>query len=192
MRNSFLLALIAVALWPSVAFAHPSDAAHVHSLTAGLLHPLTGFDHLLAMVAVGAWGASLGRANAWLVPSAFVTGMAIGIFGGGALAGAAWIETAIAASLIGLGLFLALTVQLPRGLAMALCGLAGLVHGAAHASEGPTQTAFFAFAVGALAMTAALHGAGVSLGLLATRLPALVVRMAGAAIALVGACYLAV
>ena len=185
-----ILAAVLLSIFPGVALAHPGDVAHVHGFSAGLLHPLTGLDHLLAMVAVGAWGASLGRANAWFAPAVFVTGMAIGIFGRGGFAGAAWIETSIAASVIVLGLLLALTIKLPRGLAMALCGAAGLIHGAAHASEGQAQAAFIAFATGALVMTVLLHGAGVSIGLASARLPAVILRAGGGAIAAAGFCFL--
>ena len=187
MRRSLLASLAFIAaLAPGAAFAHPADSAHVHGVAAGLLHPLTGPDHLLAMIAVGIWGASLGRASAWVIPASFVTGMSAGIFLGSGVASASTVETFIAASVLTLGLFLALSVKISRARAMTIVGIAGFAHGAAHAMEGPVQADFLAFAAGALAMTGALHAIGVGVGMISERLPRFAAPAIGVSIALTG------
>lgn len=187
MPRRFLVpaALLAAVLFPAIAHAHPADAAHVHGLAAGLTHPLTGLDHLLVMVAIGAWATRLGPRSLWLVPASFVAGMAAGILRGPVFMAGDAAEATIALSVIALGLLLAFAIRLPAWASAIIAGLAGLAHGAAHGAEGP-QGGFLTFAIGALAATALLHAAGTLFGLAARRQASALLRGLGGAMLLFG------
>lgn len=179
--RTILIALAALA-FPAVAWAHP-DGGHAHGFFAGLTHPLSGLDHLVAAAAVGVWGGSLRGTALWLLPVAFVSGMAGGIFTGAGVASSG-VELAIATSVIVLGLFLALRTHLDVRIAAALVACAGLAHGAGHAAE--ADPALPAFAVGALITTALLHAAGVGLAITLNARSTIPLRAAGAAAAIFG------
>ena len=150
-------------LAPSVAMAHPG---HGFGLEAGILHPLTGADHLLAMVGVGLWASVQGGRARFALPSAFLAAMAVGALavpGLGALTAA--VEPIILASVILLGTAVALALRMRLLVALPLVALMGLAHGAAHGMEGTGA----AFGLGMLAATAVLHGAGLVLGLTRNR-----------------------
>lgn len=156
--------------------------AHVsadHGLSAGLLHPLTGLDHLLAMVAVGLFAARASRPL--LAPSSFVLSMALGLASGGL--GVAPLELGVALSVVALGLLVALGSRLPHAASLALVATAGLLHGHAHCAEALLSGSLALFAVGALVSTAALHLTGL---LVARRLTQDLVRVGGGLIATVG------
>lgn len=156
--------------------------AHIstdHGLTAGLLHPLTGLDHLLAMVAVGLFAARAARPL--LAPATFVLAMALGLASGGL--GLPPLELGVALSVVALGLLVALGSRLPASYALVLVATAGLLHGHAHGAEAPTSGGLALFALGALASTAALHLIGL---LLARRLTHDLVRLGGGLIATAG------
>ncbi|KAB0679293.1 HupE/UreJ family protein [Aureimonas leprariae] len=145
------------------AFAHLNPAEH-GSLLAGVSHPLTGLDHILAMVAVGLWAAQRGGRAVYAVPAAFVGTMIVG-FGLG-LAGVTlpFVEPMIAASVLALGVLVASAARLPVAASAGLVGLFALFHGVAHASElGGAGALSFGF--GFVLSTAALHAAGIGLGL---------------------------
>ena len=125
-----LLMIAAFVLAPSAALAHPG---HGFGLQAGFLHPLTGTDHLLAILGVGLWAAILGGRARWALPAGFLTAMALGsalamTLGLGAAAAA--VEPAIIASVILLGAVVALALRAPLAVALPLVGLFGLAHGA--------------------------------------------------------------
>lgn len=149
---------------PVLAHAHPGHGPH--DFAAGVSHPLEGFDHLLAMIAIGLWAVQLGGRALWLVPASFVGVMSLG----GALGmGGAHIpmaEQGILASVFLLGLFLMLALRLPLAASMAITGLFALCHGYAHGTEMPTTASGLAFGVGFLASTVFLHGVGMGAGLL--------------------------
>ncbi|WP_028079714.1 HupE/UreJ family protein [Solimonas soli] len=170
------LALLAAA---APAFAHPGHDLPGAGFVAGLLHPLSGFDHLLAMIAVGVWAAQLGGRARWMVPLAFVTVMAIGA--ATALAGFAppHVEAGISASLLVLGLFVATAGRLPLAAALALTGAFAFCHGAAHGSELPALADPLLFAAGFMLATALLHGAGLGIGYAAQRRHHWLARAAG-------------
>jgi urease accessory protein len=156
-----LLAL-AFALMPTAALAHPGH--DVHGLVHGFAHPFGGFDHLIAMVAVGLYAWQLGGRALWLVPATFVAVMAAaGALGiaGMPLPG---VEIGIAASVIVLGAIVALRVKMPVAIAAALVGVFAVFHGHAHGTEMPLDASGVAFAAGFLAATALLHVAGIALG----------------------------
>ncbi|WP_293866409.1 HupE/UreJ family protein [uncultured Alsobacter sp.] len=177
-----LAAALAALVLPTAAFAH--TGFHADGLADGALHPLTGADHLLAMVGVGLWAASLGGIARYALPVAFVSLMAVGAALG--LEGIAMpgVEHWIAASVVGLGVAVAFQVRVPTPLAALLVAVFALAHGQAHAAEMPAMASPLAYALGFGLVTAALHGAGLGLGtaLSGTRLP----RIAGGLTALAG------
>ena len=173
------------------AAAHVEGEGTAGGFVSGLLHPLLGPDHLVAMVAVGLWGAFLGRPAIWLLPVVFPTVMAIG--GALGIAGVALpgVEIGIAASGLLLGLAVALGWAAPLGVAAALAGAFAIFHGHAHGTELPEAATPLAYAAGFVLCTGALHLAGIVFGEL-RRVPRgdWLVRGAGAVIALVGAAFL--
>ena len=161
-RSRLALAALALAA-PSLAQAHPG--LHMHGFEAGLVHPLTGLDHLLAMIAVGFWAASLGGAARWIVPGAFVSFMTLGAFVGASLGiDLPLVEYAIAASVVALGLLVAFEARVPTPAAAALVGLFAAFHGYAHGAEAPAGQSFALFGAGFVLATVALHGVGLGLG----------------------------
>lgn len=179
----------AAALAASPAGAHVGG--HLHGLADGALHPLTGIDHLLAMVAVGCI-AALGPAAAgtsvrrpWAVVAAFLIGMLAG--GALGLAGVAFpgVEIAIVVSVVGLGLAVALAPRADAVGLLALVAAAGLVHGNAHGAEAPAAANPVLYVLGFVAITAALHAAGAFGGVVVRRVPTARV-LAGAGVATVG------
>jgi len=176
-RISLALPLFAA---PSVAQAHPAqDAA---SFFAGAAHPLGGFDHVLAMLAVGLMAAQLGGRALWALPLAFVGAMLAGGALGFAGLGLPAVKPAILASVIILGALVAMAVRLPLGSLVPMVALFGFAHGWAHGAEGPVSG--MALYTGGFALaTALLHGAGIALG---RGLTALAIRGLGGAAAVAG------
>ncbi|MFC2969886.1 HupE/UreJ family protein [Acidimangrovimonas pyrenivorans] len=174
MKKIPLLAL-ALAVTASPALAHIAPLAH-GSVAAGLEHPVTGPDHVLAMVAVGLWAAMAGGRALWALPATFVGAMVAGY--GLALAGVAlpMVEPMILASVILLGGMLAFAARLPLGASVAMIAAFGLAHGAAHGAEvgGAGQVAF---GLGFALATAALHGIGVGVAQSLVRLTSAERRM---------------
>jgi len=161
-RRTTTLAALALMLASAPAAAH--TGIHGGGLVAGLMHPFSGIDHLLAMLLVGVWAAGLssGR-NALLVPLAFVTCMGIGAAFGAAGYGVPQMELGIAFSVLFLGLMLLTRMQLPLGVASLLVGGFALFHGNAHGMEmQPGHLALY-FS-GFIAATTSLHLAGMALG----------------------------
>ena len=186
------LAAIATAGFSSAAFAHIGDHSHM-SFSEGLMHPLTGLDHVLAMVAVGLWASQLGGRALWLLPVTFPVVMAVGAalgFGGASLA---WIEVGIALSVVALGALVALRVRPSLAVSVPLIGLFALLHGYSHGVELPANASALTYAAGFVAATLVLHLAGIALGLAANRVPLrYAARTAGGAIASVGVVLLLV
>ncbi|HMK79001.1 MAG TPA: HupE/UreJ family protein [Xanthobacteraceae bacterium] len=173
----------------SPAFAHTIEGAG--GFAAGFAHPLLGPDHLVAMVAVGLWGAFLGPPAIVLLPITFPLVMALGGVIGIAGLPLPATETAIALSAIVLGLMVALAARPPLWLAALTVGAFAIFHGYAHGRELPDDANAVAFAAGFVIATGLLHLTGIAFGLL-TRWPAgrIAVRAAGGGIALVGIGYL--
>lgn len=181
----FILCLLA-----TPALAH-SGAGTQGGLMSGFTHPLFGWDHVVAMVAVGLWGAFLGRPAIWLLPVVFPMVMAFGGALGVADVPLPAVETGIALSGVALGLLVAFAVRAPIWVAAILVGVFAIFHGHAHGTELPEAANAFAFALGFVVATGLLHLAGIGLGFL-THIPrgALIVRGVGAGIAAVGAAFL--
>ncbi len=154
MKNIWMVA--ATLAMPAMAWAHPG---HGGGLVEGLAHPLTGWDHLLAMLAVGVLGARMGGRAIWALPLAFVLALAIGAMLG--VAELTWgpVETVVALSVVGLGLWMASGQNLPIKLGVAAVAFFGLYHGMAHGAEVIGNPV--AFMVGMVVMSALLHFSGV-------------------------------
>ncbi len=153
-RFAALIALSGVTVGLS---AHPGHETET-GLAAGLLHPVLGIDHLLAMVTVGLLGARLGGRWRWVLPLTFVAAMGLGGTALAQITATPW-EWAVAASVIVLGLLVA-AAKAPY-VALGLCAIAGAIHGHAHFSEG----AGAGYVSGMLIGTALLHAAGLGIGL---------------------------
>ena len=147
-------------------------AANAHSgegitggFVSGFLHPLSGIDHLLAMVAVGIWGATLGRPLVWALPVAFPMLMVVGGVLGIAKVPLPYIEIGIAVSVVVLGLSIAAAWRAPVALAVGIVAVFGVFHGYAHGTELPQAAAPAAYAAGFVISTGLLHLAGIAIGL---------------------------
>jgi urease accessory protein len=153
-----LAAGVAAAGWASAALAHPGHAAASLGLAAGFAHPLSGYDHVLAMTVVGLWAALRGGKAFVVWPSAFLAAMAAGFHVGGI--GGAMVEPGVVASMVLLGLLTA--ANRPGGgiAGLIVVAAAGTLHGMAHA--GDIGMAAPAFGAGMLAATALLHGLGMA------------------------------
>jgi urease accessory protein len=171
------------------AFAHTGSASG--GLLGGFAHPLFGPDHVVAMVAVGLWGAFLGQPAIWLLPVTFPLVMAFGGTLGILGVPLPHVETGIALSAVVLGAMVAFALRPPLAVAVVLVGLFAIFHGHAHGAELPAGVDPVTFSIGFVVATGLLHLAGIALGLL-VRWPVgvIVVRAAGASIALAGFAFL--
>ena len=194
MKRAISILAAASVLTPVAALAHPG-VGDAHGVLHGLMHPISGFDHVLAMVAVGVLAALLGGRAIWLVPTSFVAMAAVGGVLGMHCVPVPFVEFGISASVILLGLAIALQAKLPLGWTAGLVGLFGLYHGYAHGAGMPADASGIAYGVGFLAATAMLHIAGIGLGLgiaqLAKSSATRFARAGGAAIAVAGVALLA-
>jgi len=185
--SALLLCLAATAAAP--AFAHGSHGT-AEGFLAGVLHPVTGLDHLLAMVAVGIWSAFLGRGLAWQLPVAFPLVMVVG--GALGIAGVMlpYVELGIALSVVVLGVAIAARWAAPTAAALAIIVVFAIFHGHAHGTELPSATEPQGYAAGFVLSTGLLHVAGIGIAHLAMRraLPG-VLRACGGAIALAGSWF---
>lgn len=155
-RQGRCLSLIAMAigaLIPKVSEAHGFAGA-------GWLHPLTGLDHMLAMLCVGAWSAQLGKRALISVPAAFVAAMAVGWFIGHMYPRISEPDAGVALSVVILGMAIGLEGNVSVGIAAAGTALFGLCHGYAHGAEMPASANTVSYMTGFLITTAALHVAG--------------------------------
>jgi urease accessory protein len=172
------------------ALAHTGAGVAV-GLESGFLHPITGLDHLVAMVAVGLWGAQLGNPAIWMLPITFPLVMALGGLLGVSGVYLPLTEPVVALSGIALGLLIALHARAPICLAALLVGIFAIFHGYAHGRELPEAASPTAYAVGFVTATGLLHLCGIVIGLLVIwPVGARVVRACGAAIGCVGAYFL--
>jgi urease accessory protein len=188
-----VLLLLAASVSASAHGGHPVEeaAGPWSAFVTGFLHPLTGPDHVIAMVAVGLWGAVLGAPALWLLPVVFPLVMALG--GALALVGMPLpgVEIGIAASGVALGLAVALRWKAPLLVAAVLVGVFAVFHGHAHGTELPQAANPLLYSLGFVIATGLLHLCGVAFGALG-RTPRgwAVVRTAGALIAAAGAWFL--
>jgi len=163
------LVILPLALgFSGLAMAHPGGHG-LPGLLGGLAHPLTGLDHLAAMLAVGLWAGSGGRARTWSPVAAFLVFMACGALSGMNGIHVPGVEAGIAASVLVMGLLVATLVRLPASVSFALVGGFALFHGAAHGAEAPAAASPLLYGLGMLVATAALQLCSIWLGRLAQR-----------------------
>jgi urease accessory protein len=195
MKNSFrtsailrnTLPLLAVFFLPALAQAHPGLPGHTHGFANGLAHPLTGLDHICAMIAVGLWAAQRGGRALWAVPLAFVSVMVLGGILGMACGALPFVETGIATSVLVLGVLIAASVRLPLLMSVFIVGVFALFHGFAHGAEMPATASGLAYGTGFILATAGLHLTGIGTGLAARQWGSMqTIRYAGGAIAACG------
>lgn len=187
--KSILISVPALLL-ASQAQAHTGDGA-VGGFLSGFTHPILGWDHVVAMVAVGLWGTFLGKPSIWLLPVVFplvmAFGGALGVLGIPVPA----VETGIALSGVVLGLLVAFGVRAPIWLAAVLVGVFAIFHGHAHGTELPEAANPFAYGIGFVIGTGLLHLGGVGFGFLSRYAAGrIAVRGAGGVIAAVGGAFL--
>ncbi|MEP9356900.1 HupE/UreJ family protein [Xanthobacter sp. KR7-65] len=187
-RLTLALALCAIPLAP--ALAHTGSGVQ-EGVLSGFLHPLLGPDHLVAMVAVGLWGAQLGNPAIWVLPITFPLVMAVGGLLGISGIDIPFVEPLIAISGIALGMMVALNVRPPLWAAAILVGVFAVFHGYAHGQELPEAADAVAYAVGFVVATGMLHLLGILIGVLVRwEAGAAAVRACGAAIGCVGFYFL--
>jgi urease accessory protein len=168
MRARVALATL-FALVPTAVLAHAGHEGHA-GLLSGIMHPIGGLDHVLAMVAVGVFAVVLGGRALWLVPASFVAMMVVGFGLGVSGIALPWVELGIALSSIVIGAAAALGRPMPVAAAMALTGLFAVFHGHAHGAEMPTGALGLEYALGFVLATAALHLAGIGAAVGVSRL----------------------
>jgi urease accessory protein len=185
----------AITAWELVLVALPA-LAHVQEGQAagfltGLAHPVSGLDHVLAMIAVGLWGAQLGAPALWLLPVTFPLVMAFGGFLGLLGLPLPGVEIGIALSALALGLAVATGWRPPLAVAALLVAAFAVFHGHAHGTELPQGQSGLAYSIGFVVATGLLHLAGIGIGVI-HRWPVGrgVLRVLGAGVAAGGAYFL--
>ncbi|MGI9366060.1 MAG: HupE/UreJ family protein [Rhizobiaceae bacterium] len=186
--TAILTVLLSLFAFP--ALAH-SGGGYGGGFIAGFAHPILGWDHVAAMVAVGLWGAFLGAPAIWILPVVFPLVMAVGAAAGIAGLPVPAVETGIALSAVVLGLMILLAVRPPIWIASVIVGTFAIFHGYAHGIELPSTVNAFAYAVGFVVSTGMLHLIGIAFGLL-VKWPVgrVAVRGAGGVISLAGLAFL--
>lgn len=187
--RQFTFAILLLGL--SVTASAHEGSGIVGGFSSGFMHPLLGWDHVAAMVAVGLWGAILGYPAIWLLPVVFPLVMAMGGALGVIGIPLPGVEIGIAASALVLGSMVLLAVRPPLGVAAVLVGIFAIFHGHAHGTELPDAANPLAYALGFVIATGLLHLGGITFGFL-TRWPSgkALVRAGGVLIALAGAVFL--
>ena len=188
--NLMRVALVTAALCiPATAWAHPGHGFGT-GFVAGFVHPFTGVDHVLAMVAVGLLAARLGGRALWAVPASFMSLMAVGGAFGAAGGPLPFVETMIALSVVVFGITIALHRRWPTAAVMGLAGLFAVFHGYAHGAEMPRTVSALRYAGGFVLATGLLHLVGIAFGSAIARLRSgyapYVMSFGGSLIALAG------
>ena len=192
-----LLAGTALFLLPSLAMAHPGhfghgDASAFSSLISGFSHPFSGLDHMILAVAVGWLSFTLGARKAAVPAIAFLTALALGAFSGRGVSAGVGLEIGLAATLLAAGVVMIWGTLRKSGKLSLLALPAGFIHGFAHGAETLPNLSFSACAVGFVIATALLLGMGGLLHYASSyaRRPQFAIRLAGAAVIVLGAASL--
>ena len=188
LQKAALLCLLL--LWPANAFAHLTGDEG-GGLTSGFMHPISGLDHIVAMVSVGLWGAQLGAPAIWLLPVTFPMVMAFG--GMLALIGMPLpgTEIGIALSAIGLGAVVATEAKPALWIAALLVGFFAIFHGHAHGTELPPDENGVLYSIGFVVATGLLHLTGIGIGLIHRwKLGQIALRFGGVGVVIAGAVFL--
>jgi len=190
MKSTAIFLAIVLLLFSGFASAH-EGAGISGGFFSGFSHPILGWDHVIAMVAVGLWGAFLGNPAIWVLPVVFPLVMTVGGVLGIVGVPLPAVETGIALSAIVLGLMVAAAARPPLWLAAVIVGLFAIFHGHAHGTELPGAASPVAYSLGFVIATGLLHLTGIAFGLL-VRWPAgrIAVQAGGGIIALAGVAFL--
>jgi urease accessory protein len=176
-------ALFAMAGTPALAHVGVGSTS---GFAAGFQHPLFGLDHVTVMIAVGLWAALKGGRALWAWPAAFVGVMLVGGALGMAHVPIPFVEPGILASVVALGLLVAVAADLPIAVGAAIIGAFALLHGHAHGTEVPESASGIEYIAGFAVATALLHATGIAAAVALGSRFRQVTRVAGAAVALVG------
>lgn len=182
------LLFVALVVSPLTASAHPGHGRHhekVFGFVDGLHHPLTGLDHCIAMIAIGAWAAQLGGRALVFIPFAFLGAMTIGGLLARVVTSVAYLDQSLAVSVLVIGLLIGSAAKLPLVASLTIAGLFAVFHGYAHAIEIPRSATLLGYGSGILVSSALLMGIGLAAAQLMIRAGhKSVVRWGGAAISL--------
>jgi urease accessory protein len=190
-RNTLSLWIFLITvLWPLSALAHVGSG-EAGGFLIGFQHPVSGWDHVLAMLAVGLWGAQLGAPAVWILPVVFPMMMAMGGMLGLMGIPLPGVEAGIAISAVVLGFMVLTEARLKIQLAMVIVAFFAIFHGHAHGTELPAGQSGLLYSIGFVAATGCLHGAGITIGLI-HRWPfgRLVLRTAGSMVCAAGIYFL--
>ena len=175
---------------PSNAWAH-IQAGEVGGFLSGMHHPISGWDHVLAMVAVGLWGAQLGAPAMWLLPITFPMVMSLGAMMGLLGIPLPGVEIGIALSALVLGAMVLTEKRPPLWVAAVIVGFFAIFHGHAHGTELPAGQSGLLYSMGFVMATGGLHGVGIGIGLIHRWAAGRVIlRVAGAGVAVAGIVFL--
>ena len=159
-----MLIVLTSALWPAIAWAHVGSGEAGGFLT-GVQHPVSGLDHVMAMIAVGLWGAQFGAPAVWLLPVAFPMMMACGGMLGLMGLPLPGVEVGIAVSAVVLGVMVLAEARPPILAALAIVAFFAVFHGHAHGTELPAGQSGLLYSMGFVAATGGLHAVGITIGL---------------------------
>jgi urease accessory protein len=186
----FQVLVLAAALWPTLARAHV-EQGRAEGFLAGISHPISGLDHVLAMISVGLWGAQLGAPAIWLLPVTFPVVMALGGMLGLMGVPLPGVEAAIALSGILLGLAILAEWKPPLWAAATIVGFFAIFHGHAHGTELPQGASGLLYSIGFVVATGTLHAVGIGVGVIHRwDRGRVALRLAGAAVAIAGGYFL--
>ena len=186
----FFLVSAAYLLWATSAYAHV-DRGEAAGFFTGLQHPWSGLDHILAMIAVGLWGAQLGNPALWVLPVTFPMVMSFGAMMGLLGTPVPGVEIGIAVSAILLGTMVLAEVRPKLVIAAVLVGIFAIFHGHAHGTELPLGQSGLLYSMGFVIATGVLHGIGIAIGLIHHwPFGRIVLRCTGGFIAVVGVYFL--
>ncbi len=190
MKSQRTAFLITAMLWPVALWAH-AETGRAEGFLAGLHHPVSGLDHILAMVSVGLWGAQLGAPAIWLLPVTFPVVMAFGGMLGLMGVRLPGVEIGIALSGIFLGLAVLAEWRPPLWAAALVVGMFAIFHGHAHGTELPPGASGMLYSIGFVMATGLLHAAGITAGLVHRwNWGRWALRFSGGIVALAGARFL--
>ncbi|MEJ2516185.1 MAG: HupE/UreJ family protein [Gammaproteobacteria bacterium] len=154
-----------VLIWPLAAWAHV-QAGQAGGFVSGLSHPVSGLDHVVAMIAVGLWGAQLGMPAIWILPVAFPMLMALGGMLGLLGIPLPGVEIGIAVSAVVLGALVLFQVRLPLAAAVIVVSFFAIFHGHAHGTELEAGQNALLYSLGFVIATGLLHAVGIGIGLI--------------------------
>ena len=191
MRKAQLIATsLAALLVAPIAAAHTGEGV-VGGFQSGFLHPIFGWDHLLAMLLVGIWGAQMGGRSLWTLPVTFPLVMAAGGFFGVIGIPFPFVEQLIAISVIVLGICVAFMVHPKEPIVLAIVGVFAAAHGHAHGAELPVAANGLAYGVGFVIATGLIHLVGIGFGEAASKpWKGRIAQATGAAMAAFGVYFL--